>query len=182
MKRMLSIALLLSLSISSYSQEKRGFFAALGLGLNSTNTTMNIDEIPSGENSDTGITSTVKLGGFLSPSTALYYVREASWVNYNNVSTTAGLMGIGFTQYGAGDSPMYFEGAIGISDITFGWNELVPDASYGGFAMQVGIGLEVTPNLQIGISYLYGSTPDWYWTNVDYETSVIAFKIELKNK
>lgn len=115
----LSCALVLVLVFNSsnvlaFDGEREGFFLGLAIGV------ANVEyEGYSGEVSDTGLATSLKIGYGFSNNFAFYYVRNGSTTESEGYTYMEGLSGLGATWYfnpqGQG---MYLLGGLGIGDLT----------------------------------------------------------------
>ncbi|TXR54030.1 outer membrane beta-barrel protein [Reinekea thalattae] len=161
-------------------QDKRsGFYLSGGIGLHYMNYDLLINDGLYASETNYGAVSSVKIGGYLTPQFALYYVRDAAWWNDEDVDSTmlTGLAGIGGSYYFSPNTPSTFlEFGLGVGDIQ---NTTYSTGESGG-AVMIGLGREITPHIQLSGNILSTSIDDSYYSNVIYETSAIYVKLEFK--
>lgn len=174
------ILLVSALSFADNST-RSGFYLSGGAGLHSTELTMTIDGWGQITETNNGFLTAIKLGGYLNPQFALYYLREAAWwsdPDVNNALVTSGITGIGGSYYFNASGGGYLEFGVGFGDLAVNDNGTL-STEVGG-AVQFGGGVEVTDHIQIGGTILTTSIPDSYYTDVTYSAFTLAAKVEFK--
>lgn len=178
-KALFAAPLLISSSLSfAYDDVRRGFYLSGGLGGHSTEFEQQVDNVGSASSDYSGITTAFKVGGYINPKFALYYLREAAWWTVEDYLFSTGITGIGGSFYFNDYSGVYLEMGLGLGDImaTDGYDQNV---EVGG-AIQFGVGYEATDNVQLGVSFLSTSIPDDYYMDVTWGTYALTAKLELK--
>ena len=183
MNRMFFIVLvLLGSSFSTADQQfwndddRGGLYLSFGLGGHSTS--FDVVGFEEESNSELGLATSFKLGGYITPQFAIYYQREAGfWMveEAEDAIFLTGLSGIGATVYAEPYLGMYLEGGLGFGELAViesGNVEAVP-----GRAVMLGVGNELTAHSQIGFVYLSGLVED---SGIGLGTSTFAAKLEFK--
>ncbi len=175
-----AVVALAVLSAYAEAEPRKGFYLSGGFGIHSSEFSATYEGDTLSEDNG-GIHTSFKIGGHIQPQFALYFVREASWWNDQEMDETlvSGLTGIGGTYYfepqvGSG----YIEFGLGIGDVT-AVND--PDIEpLIGTAYTLGLGLEATEHLQFALVYSKSDTSIEDLPGVDFANSAIAGKVELK--
>lgn len=163
-------------SFAEDSPERSGFYLSGGLGLHATESTLIIDDYGEFADSSSGLLTSFKVGGYLNPTFAIYYIREAAWWTVDTYSYVAGISGVGGTYYFKPVSGGYLEFAVGFGDYTL--RDF--DDTDVGTAIQIGAGFELTENIQLGGSLISTDIPDDYYYDVTYTNFIVAAKVEYK--
>lgn len=146
--------LLLSTSASALDGERRGFLVGVGIGTQSTDATMDMDngfERFEGDVSESGTALSFRIGGGLSDRSTLYVTRRH---NFGEDDVSYGLTGIGASYYFTTSGPsFYVHGGLGAGEISFGG----PDEGIGdgrGRAAMFGAGMETARGLHVEMTFM----------------------------
>lgn len=146
---------------SAFDDSRQGFLLGLGAGLH----TIDLDYQGNGRSfaneSESGIATSLKIGGGLTDQFALYYVRNASWYSatgfdgstYKDMTFAVGLMGVGATYFFSPSAPSgYVLGALGVGDISAPFESNVDSDT--GSAFMLGGGYELGNHLMLEATLL----------------------------
>jgi hypothetical protein len=143
-KLLMLLGIVASTNALAFDDRREGFMLDLGIGLSNV-------EFDTGRFSDSvsGLATTFKIGYGFSETFQLYYVRNASWTQYDGESFVDGISGIGGNLFV--DPQVYITAAIGIGDVgqTTGYSD-----SDEGDAYLVGLGFEPWRHHNFQLNYL----------------------------
>ncbi|MGD8560742.1 MAG: hypothetical protein PVH04_13815, partial [Gammaproteobacteria bacterium] len=160
----------------AFDENRTGFILGLGAGLH----TIDIDSFNNGfqlgSDSESGIATSLKLGGGITNQFALYYVRNASWFSSDGSNTTflVGISGLGASYYFSSSAPSgYILAAVGVGDIDAPFESNIEADT--GNATMIGGGYEVNDHLHLEVTLLRTDIDSSDFSNLTLETSSIQF-------
>lgn len=168
---------------SAFDDNRQGFLLGLGAGLH----TIDLDYLGNGRSlgseSESGIATSLKIGGGLTDQFALYFVRNASWYSapgFNGSSTVqdmtfaVGLTGVGATYFFSPSAPSgYVLGALGAGDIAAPFESNVESDT--GSAFMVGGGYELGNHLMLEATLLGTDIDSGDIAGLSLETTSLQF-------
>lgn len=166
-------------AIHAHAEDRSGFYFGGGLGAHLSNLKAEQNGL-SGSETNLGWSTSFKMGGYVTPTLALYFVREAVWWSDEDLDgdvLVTGLSGIGSTYYfNTGDS-FYLEAGVGVGD----FENIATGEAESGIGAMFGAGYEFSDHFQVGLvalnSVVEGSDVDG-----DYTASNLAFVVKLEAK
>ena len=145
---------------SAFDDQREGFLASIGAGLNLTNTSIY-------NNSETsfGLSTAFKIGYGFNNQFLLYYTNDVSWygLDVSDDWYTTGASSIGASYYIEENSPYYVLGSIGIGGLS---NFTAGDGSDTGMAFALGGGYEYSPHVLLEGTWQHVSAEDDVSSNV----------------
>jgi len=108
--------------------------------------------------SESGIATSLKIGGGVNQNLSLYYIRNASWFD-NEYVYVAGMSGIGATYHVRPTAPsLYFLASVGIADYAAPFTENIDVTTGTGYMF--GLGYEFKPHWMIEGTYFISEYDD----------------------
>lgn len=156
-------------------EDRSGFYLSGGIGGHSTSLSSETNYVGGAAEQVAGFTSSIKIGGFLNPQFALYYLGESVWWQDQEL-TASGITGIGGSYYFGQHKSPYVEFGFGIGSTLWMDAQTVQL----GTALQAGAGYELTPNVQLGASLLSVKTTDYMDVDETDSTFSISVKAEFR--
>lgn len=183
--RLLALATVLTASAptaSAFDDSRQGFLLGLGAGFH----TIDLDVLGNGRSlggeSESGIATSLKIGGGLTDQFALYYVRNASWYSatgfdgstYKDMTFAVGLMGVGATYFFSPSAPSgYVLGALGVGDISAPFESNVDSDT--GSAFMFGGGYELGKHVMLEATVLGTDIDSSDIAGLSLETTSLQF-------
>jgi hypothetical protein len=95
--------LMISQVANAFDDDRQGFVFGLGVGFHSIDLDFNFNGSKTGSGSESGLSTSFKIGGGITSQFSLFYVRNASWYSApyfngnttSNITYTVGISGIG---------------------------------------------------------------------------------------
>lgn len=167
---------------SAFDDSRQGFLLGLGAGIHTIDLDFRRDGRTLGGESESGIATSLKIGGGLTDQFALYYVRNVSWYrtegsngsNVQDMTFAVGLMGVGATYFFSPSAPSgYVLGAMGVGDISTPFESNV-DADTGS-AFMFGGGYELSNHLMLEATVLGTDIESGDMAELSLETTSFQF-------
>jgi hypothetical protein len=170
MKKLFALLVLLSShSVMALDDRREGFMVDLGIGLS------NIEFSSEGygysdSDSDSGYAASIKVGYGLSDEFQLYYVRNATWTEFDGEIFVDGISGVGTNVFLS--EMVFVSAAIGIGDFGQATGETDYDQ---GSAYMVGLGIEPIPHHNFQLNFVNVSITDAFNSGEDYQSDALQF-------
>ena len=174
----LCLSVLLSSSINAFDNKREGFMLSAGLGISSIHSDFKQEYggwSGTGRDSEGGFATSFKIGYGFSEQSSLYLMRNSTIVEYakdpnNNVYENC-MLGIGANYYLEPEGSVYLMGGIGLGRFT-DYDDV--DTENIGQGFMLGLGYEVSPHLNLEVSYM-GTRIDDNKAEVNTDTLHVTF-------
>lgn len=168
---------------SAFDDSRQGFLLGLGAGLHTIDLDYQGNGRSLGSESQSGIATSLKIGGGLTDQFALYYVRNVSWYsapyssdgfNVQDITYAVGLMGVGATYFFSPSAPSgYILGALGVGDISAPFEPNVDSDT--GSAFMFGGGYELGKHVMLEATVLGTDIDSGDIAGLSLETTSLQF-------
>lgn len=178
------VGVVVSNAVAAFDGNRQGFILGLGAGLHSIDIDFKLGGSTVQSDSESGIATSIKIGGGITNQFALYYVRNASWYSapasngftVSDVIFTVGISGVGATYYFSPSAPSgYILGAIGLGDISAPFESNLSTDTGG--AYMLGGGYEASTGLHFEVTYLVTDLDSSDLSSLKLETSSIQLTV-----
>jgi len=149
---------LLSTSINAFDNKREGFMVSAGLGLSSIHTDFKQEYggwSGIGRDAEGGLATSFKIGYGFSEQFSLYFMRNSTILEYkndpNNNTYENCILGIGANYYLKPEGLTYLMGGIGLGRFTDYEDTDVENIGHG---FMLGIGYEISPHINVEVSYM----------------------------